>query len=127
MQIFAKIMVSVVALLHFAFMALEMFFWDHPIGQKLFAMTAEQSAQTAVVAANQGLYNGLFAVGLLWGLLYNKRDVMFYLLVSIIIAGVFGAATAKASIIFSQSLPAVIAMLALYTANRKPTDQSDDK
>lgn len=111
MKILAFIAVLVVAVLHFGFLMLEMFYWDHEVGRSVFAMTPEFSAQTAVLAANQGLYNGFLGAGLVWGLISNKRDVVFLFLIFVIVAGVFGAATAKPSILFTQSLPAVIAFI----------------
>ena len=85
-------------------------------------MTPEFSAQTAVLAANQGLYNGFLGAGLVWGLVSNKRDVVFLFLIFVIVAGVFGAATAKPSILVTQSLPAVIAfILTMFTPPGKQT------
>lgn len=110
MRYFALFLVAVVALLHVGFMVLEMFFWDHPIGRRIFSMTAEQSASSATLAANQGLYNGLFAGLLLWAAFTNKRDVILAILGCIIVAGIFGAATAKLTILYTQALPALIAL-----------------
>ena len=109
MRMLSYLAVLIVALLHFGFLALEMFFWDHEIGRRIFSMTPELSAETAVLAANQGLYNGFLAVGLLWGLIARKRDVIFFFLGCVIVAGIFGAATAKPTILITQSLPAIIA------------------
>lgn len=120
MRILAAGAVLIVALLHFGFLALEMFFWDHPVGREIFSMTPEQSAFSAVLAANQGLYNGFLAVGLLWGLFAKKRDVVFFFLGCVIVAGVFGAMTAKPTILFTQSLPAAVAfLLTLFARPRK--------
>lgn len=116
MKMLSYLAVLVVALLHFGFLALEMFFWDHEIGRRIFSMTPELSAETAVLAANQGLYNGFLAVGLLWGLFAGKRDVIFFFLGCVIVAGIFGAVTAKPTILITQSLPAIIAfVLTLFT------------
>ncbi len=110
MSFLANVFVALVAALHFGFLALEMFFWDHPFGRKLFEMTEEQSGLTAALAANQGLYNGFLAVGLIWGLIARKRDFVIFFLLCVIVAGVFGAMTAKFTIIYTQALPAVIAL-----------------
>jgi putative membrane protein len=109
MKLAANALVALVALLHLAILVLEMFFWDHPLGQRIFGMTPEQSASSAVLAMNQGLYNGFLAAGLIWGLLGDRRDVKLFFLACIVVAGVFGAITAKPSILFTQALPALIA------------------
>ena len=110
MKLAAVLFVVLVAALHIGFLVLEMFFWDHPIGREVFSMTAEQSANSAVLAANQGLYNGFLAAGLLWGLLAGKRDVVTFFLGFIFVAGLYGAATAKPTILFVQALPAAVAL-----------------
>ncbi|MBT8471626.1 MAG: DUF1304 domain-containing protein [Marinicaulis sp.] len=115
----ATIAVAFVALSHFGFMALEMFFWDHEIGRNIFSMTAEESAITKTLAANQGLYNGFLAAGLTWGLVTSRRDVVTFFLLCVIIAGVFGAATAKPTILFTQALPALIALVLTFLARPK--------
>lgn len=120
MAMLSKLLVALVALLHVGFMVLEMFFWDHPIGVKIFEMPREVMASSAVLAANQGLYNGFLAAGLIWGLGTARRDVQTFFLGCIVIAGVFGAATAKITILYTQALPAALALLALYLA--KPRD-----
>src|SRR5438046_3652131 len=97
---------GLVALSHLGFLVLEMFFWDHPVGRRIFAMTPEVSASSAVLAANQGLYNGFLAAGLLWALWGDRRDLKSFFLGCVIVAGVFGAMTAKTSILFTQALPA---------------------
>ena len=111
MKIIANVLTGLVAVIHFAILVLEMFFWNHPVGQKIFNMTPEVSASSAVLAANQGLYNGFLAVGLIWGLWSGRRDVKFFFLVCIIAAGIFGGLTAKTSILFTQALPALIALV----------------
>jgi putative membrane protein len=100
-----------VALSHIGFMVLEMVFWDHPIGRKIFKMTPEASASSKALAANQGLYNGFLAAGLFWGLWSGRDDLKIFFLACVVAAGVFGAATAKASILFTQALPAALALL----------------
>jgi putative membrane protein len=106
-----------VALSHIGFLVLEMFFWDHPVGRKIFGMTPEVSASSAQLAANQGLYNGFLAAGLLWALWAGRRDLKMFFLGCIVVAGVFGAVTAKASILFTQALPAVLALAAVVLAS----------
>lgn len=119
MRVLAAAAVFIVAALHAAFMSLEMFFWDHPVGRKVFSMTEEQSANSAVLAANQGLYNGFIAAGLLWGLLARKRDVQIFFLLCVIAAGAFGGATAKPTIWLTQAAPGLVALL-LVLASAKP-------
>ena len=111
MSFLSHLMVLLVALVHFWFMALEMVLWNHPVGQRIFEMTPEFSASSAVLAANQGLYNGFLAVGLLWGLFAGRRDVKVFFLVCIVIAGVYGGLTAKMTILYVQALPALVALL----------------
>ena len=110
MRILANLLVAVVALTHVGFLVLEMFFWNHPVGRKIFAMTPEVSASSATLAANQGLYNGFLAAGLIWGLLAGRADVQVFFLACVIVAGLYGAFTAKFTILFIQALPALIAL-----------------
>ncbi len=119
LKIFAFMAVLIVAGLHLGFLALEMFFWDHEIGREIFNMTAAQSAETAVLAANQGLYNGFLAAGLLWGAVAGKRDVVFFFLLCVILAGVFGAVTAKPTILLTQAVPGAVALVLKFLADRK--------
>ncbi len=116
MKIFSNSCVVFVALCHFGFLVLEMFFWDHTFGRELFSMTAQQSAETAILAANQGLYNGFLAVGLIWGLIAKKRDIVIFLLLCVLVAGVFGAVTASQIILFVQALPGAVALVAVFFA-----------
>jgi putative membrane protein len=116
----AILLTTLVAIEHVGILILEMFFWDHPIGQRIFGMTPEVSASSAVLAANQGLYNGFLAAGLIWGLIKQKKDVKIFFLVCVIAAGVFGGLTAKISILATQALPAFLALLAiLFTAESR--------
>ena len=114
----ANLLTGLVALLHLGFLAIEMFFWDHPFGQRLFAMTPEFAAKSATLAANQGLYNGFLAAGLIWGLVAGRRDVKLFFLACVVVAGIFGGLTAKPSIFFTQALPAVIAFLVVFAERR---------
>lgn len=119
MKLTAILIVSLIGLEHIGIMIVEMFFWDHPIGRSAFDMTAQQSADTAILAKNQGLYNGFLAAGILWSLICKKRDVVSFFLICVIIAGVFGAATAKPSILFAQALPAAIALCLWIISGRE--------
>ena len=124
MKFFAGFLTFIVALLHFAFMALEMFFWNHPVGQKIFAMSPEVAASSQVLAMNQGLYNGFLAVGLLWGLLAGKHGVKVYFLLCVLVAGIFGALTAKFSILYIQALPALLALIfVMLTKSSRSAEQ----
>ncbi len=116
MSIAASIVIGLVALLHIYFMVLEMFFWDKPLGLRAFGQTQEQAANSKVLAANQGLYNGFLAAGLIWGLSLGESgfDVKVFFLSCVVVAGLYGAATANKKILFVQALPAVIALLLLW-------------
>ena len=118
MRAVAAVLTGLVALSHLGFLVLEMFFWDHPVGRRIFAMTPEVSASSAVLARNQGLYNGFLAAGLIWGLAAGRRDVTVFFLGCVIVAGVFGGLTAKTSILFTQALPALIALVLVLAAPR---------
>ena len=121
MKVLSGFAVMFVAALHAAFLTLEMFFWDHPVGRKIFSMTEEQSANSAILAANQGLYNGFLAAGLLWGLIARRRDVQIFFLLCVIVAGVYGGATAKPTIWLTQAAPGVVALLLVLAAGwRRP-------
>ncbi len=111
MRYLATLAVLFVALQHVGFLALEMFFWDHPVGRDIFGMTPAESASSASLAANQGLYNGFLAAGLFWGLVASKRDVVIFFLLCVIIAGIFGALTAKPTILLVQAAPALLAVV----------------
>ncbi len=115
----ARLAVAVVALLHLGFLVLEMFFWNHPLGHRIFEMTPEVAASSQVLAMNQGLYNGFLATGLAWGLAANRRDVQLFFLGCVIVAGLFGAVTAKPSILLTQALPGAVALVLVLTAARK--------
>ena len=111
METLSTITISLVIILHFLFMLLEMFFWNTPFGRRAFGLKPDYAKQSAALAANQGLYNGFLATGLLWGLLSTGGfDALVFFLSCIIIAGIYGAITAKRSILFIQALPAAIAM-----------------
>ena len=103
-----------VALLHIYFLILEMFRWEAPRTRAAFGTTAEFAKSSKTLAANQGLYNGFLAAGLLWSLWLGEsgRPFTLFLLICVIIAGVYGAATASRKILFIQALPAALAALA---------------
>lgn len=110
----ANLLVGLIAVLHAGFLVLEMFFWDHSLGRKIFKTTPEFSKASAVLAANQGLYNGFLAAGLAWGLVSDLLAVKIFFLVCVLIAGIFGGFTAGRTILFVQALPAAIALIAVY-------------
>jgi putative membrane protein len=118
MQLVADIAVALVALLHAYFLVLEMFLWDKPTGLRTFGHTAEHAAASKVLAANQGLYNGFLAAGLVWGLTLGSAGtgVKVFFLVCVIVAGVYGAATAAKKILYVQGLPAVVALALVLLA-----------
>ena len=103
-----------VALLHAGFLVLEMFLWDTPFGRRTFRLTEEKARDTAVLAANQGLYNGFLAAGLVWGLLLQDRGICLFFLGCVVVAGLYGAATVKRSILYVQALPAILAAIAVH-------------
>ncbi len=119
MKLLANIMTAFIALCHFGFLVLEMFLWTKPAGLKMFNMTPEMAENTAVLAANQGLYNGFLAAGLVWGLLSKRTDVKVFFLVCIVIAGVYGSQSATQIILFIQALPACIALILIWLSQRK--------
>ncbi|MDD1531047.1 DUF1304 domain-containing protein [Bradyrhizobium sp. WBOS7] len=111
---------ALVAALHVFFLILEMFLWDKPQGLKVFRNTPEKAEITKVLAANQGLYNGFLAAGLVWGLVHGNPAFAFqiktFFLLCVIVAGAYGAATVSSRILMVQALPAVIALAALFLA-----------
>ena len=115
MSMAANVLIGVVAALHLYFLVLEMFFWDKPLGLRAFGQTKEVAAASKVLAANQGLYNGFLAAGLIWGLVQGQAGfaVKLFFLVCVVVAGLFGAATANRKILFVQALPAAVALALL--------------
>lgn len=114
MTTLANIMIAIVAVLHLGFLVLEMFLWDHPFGRKRFRMTPEYSRASASLAANQGLYNGFLAAGLIWGLWTGQFAVKMFFLICVVIAGIYGGVTARRTILYVQALPGLLALLLLY-------------
>ena len=111
MTTLTTLLVLLVAVEHVAFMVLEMFFWTKPLGRRVFGLTPEFATASAVLAKNQGLYNGFFAAGLIYGCFAGERVLIDFLLVCVVVAGIYGAATVKQSILFVQALPAAVALL----------------
>lgn len=121
MQKAANVLIAIVAFEHLLFLVLEMFLWTTPTGMRVFGTTPEFAAQSAVLAANQGLYNGFLAAGLLWSLV-RKPDadsIKIFFLACVVIAGVFGGMTAKTSILFVQGLPALLALVLVLLGQRR--------
>ena len=111
----ANVMVGLVALLHVYFLVLEMFLWDKPRGMRTFGTTPEFAAASKTLAANQGLYNGFLAAGLIWGL-FAGDPVKIFFLACVIVAGAFGAATVNLKVLWVQALPATIALALVLTS-----------
>ena len=111
----ANIAIGLLALLHAYFLVLEMFLWDKPFGRRVFKTTPEYAAASKTLAANQGLYNGFLAAGLVWGLTLGAAglEVKIFFVSCVIVAGVFGAVTVSRSILFVQGLPGIIALALL--------------
>jgi putative membrane protein len=116
MRLLATVLITLVILLHIGFLAMEMFFWTSPVVIKSFGMTPAFAEASRVLAANQGLYNGFLAAGLVWALWSGRFDLKVFFLVCVAVAGVFGGMTAKPSIFFVQALPAVLALAVLFVA-----------
>jgi putative membrane protein len=120
MTIVGNILVALVAALHIYFLVLEMFLWTKPRGLKTFGNTLQKAQDSAVLAANQGLYNGFLAAGLIWGLLHPAPAFAFqikaFFLLCVIVAGVYGAVTVSRKILFVQAVPAALALAVLWLA-----------
>ena len=115
MSLFAQIAVVIVALLHFGFLALEAYFWDKPLGLRIFRTDPDFAARAKAIAANMGLYNGFIAVGLLWSVWPVGAEgagtaLATFFLDCVIIAGIVGALTVSSRIMFVQALPGLIAL-----------------
>ena len=121
MKILAAILTALVALEHLGFLGLEMFAWTLPLGQSAFHTTPEFAASTAALAANQGLYNGFLAAGLAFALWRGDVALRLFFLGCVVVAGLFGAATAFIDILFVQALPAALAFAATLAAGKRPT------
>ena len=111
----ANILIGLIALLHIYILVLEMFLWDKPIGLRAFGQTQAAATASKVLAANQGLYNGFLAAGLFWGLSLGAAgtSVKVFFLCCVLVAGLYGAATANRKILFIQAIPAAMALILL--------------
>jgi putative membrane protein len=118
-MLLANVLVGLVALLHLYFLVLEMFFWNKPLGRRVFGTTPEFAQASAVLAANQGLYNGFLAAGLFWGLVLGPAGfgIKVFFLGCVIVAGVFGALTVSRKILWVQALPAAVALALVLLSN----------
>ncbi len=116
MGLVANIVIAIVALLHIYFLVLEMFLWDKPLGLRTFRQTPEHAAISKTLAANQGLYNGFLAAGLIWGITLGAAGagVKIFFLSCVVIAGVYGAATVGKKILFVQALPAAVGLALVF-------------
>lgn len=116
-MVIAIILVGLVALEHVYIMVLEMFLWTTPKVRKTFGTTESFARETKSLAANQGLYNGFLAAGLVWGLLHPDASmgyqIQLFFLLCILIAAIYGGLTAKKSILYMQGLPAFLALAAV--------------
>ncbi|MET0207658.1 MAG: DUF1304 domain-containing protein [Burkholderiaceae bacterium] len=111
----AHIIVALVALIHVYILVLEMFLWTTPKGMKAFGLTPERAQDTKVLAANQGLYNGFLAAGLIWGLMLGAAGdpVKVFFLACVLVAGLYGAATVSRKILYIQAVPALAGLVLL--------------
>jgi putative membrane protein len=116
MQLLACVLIALVAAIHLYIVVLEMFLWQAPLGRKVFRTTAEHAKQTAVMAGNQGLYNGFLVAGLIWSLLdaSQRRPLGTFFLLCVAVAGTYGSLTVSSRILLVQTLPAVLALAALW-------------
>ena len=115
MSTIANVVVGLIALLHVYILVLEMFLWDKPAGLRAFGQSLETATASKVLAANQGLYNGFLAAGLFWGLSLGPSGirVKVFFLCCVLVAGLYGAATASRKILFVQAIPAAIGLALL--------------
>ena len=119
MEIVANVVVAAIALLHVYILVLEMFLWTTPVGRRAFGLKPEFAQESAALAANQGLYNGFLAAGLVWGLVAGGStgfQAKVFFLVCVLVAGVYGAITANRRILFVQAVPAAIGLVLVVLA-----------
>jgi putative membrane protein len=114
----ANLLVAIVALLHIYFLVLEMFLWTKPTGLRTFKLTPEFAQASKTLAANQGLYNGFLAAGLLWGVFAPVGGYSFklFFLGCVIVAGLYGAGTVGRKILFVQAIPGFVALVFVLVA-----------
>jgi putative membrane protein len=120
MHVLTVVAVVLVALLHLWFLVLEMFYWRRPLGRRVFGLDREFAERSAALAANQGLYNGFLAAGLLWGVWLGSGGVpvLLFFLGCVVVAGVFGGATASRRILLVQAVPGLVALLLVLLRGR---------
>jgi putative membrane protein len=114
MKIFQIFMIALIAFEHIYFMILEMFYWDKPLGLKVFGLKLEKAKASKTLAQNQGIYNGFLAAGLIWSIINNtfSSQIALFFLTCVFIAGIFGAITTnKIKLFYVQSLPAIITII----------------
>ncbi len=115
MVFFLNTLIGFIALQHLGFLALEMFFWTQPLGQKIFKITPEFAQQSSALAANQGLYNGFLAAGLIWSLMTSDPNMGYQLKLfftaCVFVAGIYGWFTVSSTILYVQAFPALIALI----------------
>lgn len=111
-----NILTGLVALIHLYIVYLEMVAWDTPKGHKAFGLTPDFAKASKVLAANQGLYNGFLAAGLIWGLYLGTAGfpIKVFFLLCVLVAGLYGAATANKKILYIQAVPAALALIAVW-------------
>lgn len=121
LELLICLLCSVIALQHLGFLVLEMFFWEKPLGLKIFRQRLEQARSSRSLAMNQGLYNGFLAAGLLWGIVHHQphfaTQILLFFLACIVVAGVFGAFTVSKKIFYVQALPAAVAIVMILSSN----------
>lgn len=119
MRVAADVLVALVALVHVYILVLEMFLWTRPPGLRAFGLEPDFARATTAMAANQGLYNGFLAAGLVWGLVAGgdlRVPVLTFFLLCVVVAGLYGAATVSRRILLVQSVPAALALAAVLLA-----------
>jgi putative membrane protein len=118
MQLFANVLIGLVAALHVYFLVLEMFLWTKPRGLRVFKQSLDKAQASAVLAANQGLYNGFLSAGLIWGLVHPSADVghqiKIFFLSTVVIAGAYGGYSVNKRIFMIQAVPAALALVLLF-------------
>jgi putative membrane protein len=110
-DLIANVVVGLVAALHLYFLVLEMFLWDTPTGHRTFGLEPAFASESKVLAANQGLYNGFLAAGLVWGLVDGADSIKLFFLACVVVAGAYGAATVNRRILVVQALPALVGLV----------------
>jgi putative membrane protein len=111
MTLLALLLTVLVAVLHVYFLVLEMFLWTRPLGLKTFRNTPEKAETTRVLAANQGLYNGFLATGIIAGLALDQPVLVTFSLICVVVAGAYGAWTVSPRIFYIQAVPAILALV----------------